>query len=150
MPKMGKYPPTGSFRLPYLMDLGLEEGPNAYARIPGVSLPGMVPMEQYGGMERPDLGSFQSDQGGGFNVGTALKDLAGGAGNIIKKGFDYFTDDKQGMLRQMMLMNLIGTGADIYSGYQQGKQEREERRRRERAGQTAAPLYGQLLRELGQ
>jgi hypothetical protein len=73
-----------------------------------------------------------------------------GQGSPIGGVADYFTDPDRGMLRQMLLMNGIGTAGEIYSANKVGAIEDEDRKRKERTRKAVGPMYGQLLRELGQ
>lgn len=108
--------------------------------MPGAPQPLAVP----GG----DLGPPQPTSS--FNLGGALKSAIGGAGNAIGRGVDWLTDEKQGLLRQMLLSQGIGTIANLYAANQQGKREDEERERRRSSARGVAPQYGKLLRELSQ
>lgn len=101
---------------------------------------------------------------GGSTMGTALQSVAApappdpsvpnvapkGTGGPIGGAVNWLTDPDKGMLRQMLLMNGIGTAGDIYAANKVGAIEDEDRERREKARRSTGKLYGELLRELSQ
>jgi hypothetical protein len=139
----------------YLPNFGGDGGGHFGARPPQIARPGGF-AGGYGpsmkAMAGPDpvIPKLPDIQGMGGGIGDALKGIAGGVGGAIGKGVDWLTDEDKGYLRQLLLSNVIGTAGSIYEANKVGKQEDEDRKRKERSRASATPMFGQLLAELSQ
>lgn len=88
-------------------------------------------------MAQPDPTVAPEQEDGG--VLDKIKGLGSGIGGALSGAANWLTDKDQGYLRQMLMMNLLGTGASLYGAHKQGAIADEDRRQKERVKRSYGP-----------
>lgn len=104
------------------------------------------------GAQIPGQTAMASDQGGAFSqmaggIGGAIAGAAGKVGGAIKGAVGW--DEMEGMEKAWLLSQAVGTGADIWSQYKQGKQEDEDKKQRQRSMEALRPYIQSIMSSQG-
>lgn len=145
MPKFGSYPlgyrPMGPVSFGF--GGGYEE-PFSVGNAISSAAAGLAPHD-------PDQSVFESDtedKPGAFSqLGSAIAGVPGKIGEKLGGLVDW--GGMKPMEKAQILSAIVSGGAGIYSGYKQGKEEDEEKKRRQRSADAMRPFYQNLIDKYG-
>lgn len=95
----------------------------------------------------PQGGAFSQIGDAAMSVGRAIGGLPGKAVGAVGDLVDW--SSMEPMEKAWLLSQAVGTGADIYGAYKQGKLEDEERKKRQRSAEALRPYMQMLMSKAG-